>query len=164
MYKSLWVAFAFWACLDACQAQSASIHFLSAAESRSALTQGNGGEYFELLHIPDLRAKTGLALQDLSLEAAREQARAAYAAATLDFTAEEKAALSEAIEAVQPLLVERAPLYARTPWSFIKVDRVIGSGAGIDRQGALACASDNAVPGMEPFGTRANPCDPAPSP
>jgi hypothetical protein len=122
MYKSLWVALAFWACLDACQAQSASIHFLSAAESRSALTQGKGGEYFELLHIPDLRAKTGLALQDLSLEAAREQARAAYAAATLDFTAEEQAALSEAIEAIQPLLVERAPLYARTPWSFIKVD------------------------------------------
>jgi hypothetical protein len=128
MYRSLILAIALWVGLDACQAQPVQIHFLSAAESRIALTEGKGAQYFELLHIAELRAKTGLALQDVSLKAAREQARAFYAAATLDFTVEEQAALSEALGAVQPLLVERAPLYARTPWSFIKVTATLEGG------------------------------------
>jgi hypothetical protein len=81
-----------------------------------------------MLQLPDIRSKTGLGLEGVSLAAAREQARLAYGAATLDFTAEEQAALREALVSMQPLLTERAPIYARTPWSFIKIRSSIEGG------------------------------------
>jgi len=60
-----------------------------------------------------MRAKTGLVLQNLSLQAARDQVRDAYSAATEDFTADEQASLREMIDTLQPTRRIRAPLYAR---------------------------------------------------
>jgi hypothetical protein len=125
MTKSLHLAIGLLVCTGAWAVQPPVIHFLSASDARIALTEGSGREYYGLMQIADLRAKTGLALQGVSLEQAREQARIAYGAATLDFTPEEEAALSEAIESMQPVLAERAPIYARTPWSFIKINASI---------------------------------------
>jgi len=45
-----------------------------------------------------MRAKTGLVLQNLSLQAARDQVRDAYSAATEDFTADQQASLREMID------------------------------------------------------------------
>jgi hypothetical protein len=114
--------------LGAHAAQPPTIRFLSASEARSALSEGPGRDYYDLLQLPDIRSKTGLTLAHVSLEAAREQARAAYGAATLDFTADEQAALREALESLQPVLAARAPLYARTPWSFIKMRSSVEDG------------------------------------
>jgi hypothetical protein len=44
------------------------------------------------------------------------------AAAVLPFSEEERAAIAGVIERMQPLLAARAPLHARTPWSFIQLD------------------------------------------
>jgi hypothetical protein len=110
------------------RAQEANIRFLTQAEARSALTEGEAREYYALLQLGEMRAKTGLPLQNLGLAEARERVRAVYGERTLDFSPEEQAMLREAVTSLQPGLRERAPLYARTPWSFIKVAATLEGG------------------------------------
>jgi hypothetical protein len=112
----------------AAHAQQPTVHFLSREQARAALTQGAERSYYERLQLAEMRAKSGLPLQNLTLQAARDQVREAYGAAAEDFTADEQAALREAIEVLQPILQAQAPLYARTPWSFIKVRSNIEGG------------------------------------
>jgi hypothetical protein len=107
---------------------AASIRFLTRDEARSALTEGEGRGYYADLQLGEMRAKTGLPLRDLSLAQARERVRVTYGERTLDFSTEEQAALREAITSLRPRLLERAPLYARTPWSFIKVAATLEGG------------------------------------
>jgi hypothetical protein len=104
------------------------IRFLTRDEARSALTEGEGRAYYVGLQLGEMRAKTGLPLQDLSLAEARERVREVYGERTMDFSVEEQAILREAVTNLQPRLLERAPLYARTPWSFIKVAATIEGG------------------------------------
>jgi hypothetical protein len=108
--------------------QQPTMQFLSAMQARAALTQGVERNYYERLQLDEMRAKTGLALENLTLDQARSQVREAYGASTEDFTAEEQAALREALEYLQPVLQAKAPLYARTAWSFIKVAANIEGG------------------------------------
>jgi hypothetical protein len=107
---------------------AATIRFLSQSEAREALTTGAERRYYARLQLPEMRAKTGLALQNMTLEAAREQVREAYGARAEEFSADEQAALRDIVTALQPSLRTRAPLYARTPWVFIKVDATIEGG------------------------------------
>jgi hypothetical protein len=107
---------------------AASIRFLSQAEARAALTTAAERGYYARLQLPEMRAKTGLALQNVTLEAAREQVRETYGARSEDFSAQEQAALRDVVTGLQTLLRIRAPLYARTPWDFIKVDPTIEGG------------------------------------
>jgi hypothetical protein len=109
-------------------AQVANVHFLSRAEASAALTGRAAQSYYVGLQLAEMRAKTGLPLEDLSVDAARTAASTAYGAATQEFTDEERAALREAVESMQPVLSARAPLYARTPWCFIKVNATIEGG------------------------------------
>jgi len=106
-------------------AQQASVHFLSRAESSAALTGAAAQGYYAQLQLAEMRAKTALPLKNLSLDEARVAAGKAYAAASEDFTDDERAALADAVESMQPVLSARAPLYARTPWCFIKVNGTI---------------------------------------
>ena len=102
-------------------ASPATVHFLTREEARVALTEGPERDFYARMQLVEMRARTGLALQDMSLDAARDQVAATFGAAAQDFTAEEKAALQDATDHLQPVLEIQAPLYARTPWSFIKV-------------------------------------------
>jgi hypothetical protein len=111
-----------------CEEQPATIRFLSQAEARAALTTGPERAYYARLQLPEMRAKTGLALQNLTLEAARDEVRETYGARAEEFSAEEQSALREVVAGLQTLLRTRAPLYARTPWVFIKVDSTIEGG------------------------------------
>ncbi len=104
------------------------MQFLSKAEAISALTQGPESDYYQRMQIPEIRAKTGLPLQGVSLGAAREQARAAYGAAAEEFTLTEQSVIRAEIETLQPILQSRAPRYARMPWSFIKLTSNIEGG------------------------------------
>jgi hypothetical protein len=108
--------------------QAATIHFLSQTEARAALTTGAERAYYARLQFPEMRAKTGLALQDMTLEAAREQVRETYGARAEEFSSDEQGALREVVNALQAVLRNRAPLYARTSWCFIKVDATIEGG------------------------------------
>jgi hypothetical protein len=109
-------------------AADASIHLLTRAEASAALTDSAAQGYYAQLQLAEMRAKTGLPLKDLSLDAARAAASKAYGAATEDFADDESAALRDAVESMQPVLSARAPLYARTPWCFIKVNGTIEGG------------------------------------
>lgn len=142
MSKMLWMTLALLAYAAVGAARPPVIRFLSASEARSALTEGSGRDYYSLLQIPEMRAKTGLALQGVSLDEARERARAAYGKATMEFTSGEEGALREAIESLQPLLAERAPIYARTPWSFIKTDGTIEGGLPHTRGNSIVLSNE----------------------
>jgi hypothetical protein len=107
---------------------AAVIHFLSQAEARAALTTGPERGYYARLQLAEMRAKTGLALQNVTLEAAREQVRDTYGERVEDFSADEQGVLREVLNGLQTILRTRAPLYARTPWAFIKVDATIEGG------------------------------------
>jgi hypothetical protein len=106
----------------------ATIHLLSQSEARAALTTGEERAYYARLQLAEMRAKTGLPLQNTSLESAREQVREAYGARVEEFSADEQLALREVMTGLQELLRSRAPLYARTPWSFIKIGATIEGG------------------------------------
>src|SRR5450631_2249101 len=93
-------------------AASATIHLLSQSEARAALTTGEERGYYARLQLPEMRAKTGLPLQNTTLESAREQVREAYGARVEEFTADEQLALREVMTGLQELLRSRAPLYA----------------------------------------------------
>jgi hypothetical protein len=109
-------------------AKAPSVRFLPRAEARTALTTGAERGYYARLQLAEMRAKTGLPLQNVTLETAREQVREAYGAEVEDFTADEQAALREASAGLQSVLRAKAPLYARTPWSFVKVSAKIEGG------------------------------------
>lgn len=109
-------------------AGEASVRFLSRAEASATLTGAEAQGYYGQLQLAELRAKTGLPLDGVTLDAARSASSNAYGAATEDFADDESAALRDAVESMRPVLATRAPLYARTPWCFIKVNATIEGG------------------------------------
>jgi hypothetical protein len=113
-----------------------SIRFLTRAQGSAALTAPEDG-YYARLQLGEMRAKTGQPLQGMTLKAAREQVRQAYGAEVEEFTADERTALRDAVTELQPALRTKAPLYARTPWSFIKVSAKIEGGLPHTRGGYI---------------------------
>ena len=113
---------------SAVHAGGASFRVLSRTEASKTLTGVEAQGYYGQLQLADVRAKTGLPLEGVTLEAARSISSRAYGAATGDFTDDKGAALRDAVESMQPLMAKRAPLYARTPWCFIKVNATIEGG------------------------------------
>ena len=103
------------------------VRFLTRAEGAAALARTPGDAYYASMSLPEIRARMKSALPGTSLADARIAVRDYDAAAVLAFTAEERVAIAALIGRLQPLLASRAPLYARTPWSFIKLhDRAEG--------------------------------------
>ncbi|MBS1765886.1 MAG: hypothetical protein JST05_00575 [Acidobacteria bacterium] len=91
--------------------------FLSRADASRVLA---ADDYFSLLHVPELRAKTGLPLTGMDTPQARAAAKAYYAESAQDFTEGEKAAIQTLLAAVAPEVTAKLPLMARTPFTFIK--------------------------------------------
>jgi len=100
----------------------AQVSFLSREAGADALARAPGDTYYADMGLLEIRARMHSALPGVSLADARVAVRDYDAAAVLAFTDEERAAIGGVIERMQPLLAARAPLYARTPWSFIKLD------------------------------------------
>ena len=98
------------------------IAFQSPEAGAAALANTAGDTYYANMQMLDIRARTKSTLTGKSLAEARIAVRDYDAAAVLAFTDEERAAIRGVIERMQTLLAVRAPLYARTPWSFIKLD------------------------------------------
>ena len=109
------------------QAQSAShvgtaeVHFLTAGEGAAALTEGAEAAYFERMNLLEIRARLHGGADWPSLQAARQAARRFEASKVQSFSDDECAAIRDIVERLQPRLASRAPLYARTPWSFVKL-------------------------------------------
>jgi hypothetical protein len=98
------------------------VAFLSPEAGAAALARVAGDTYYANMGLLEIRARMRSPLASLSLAEARRAVRDADAAAVLPFTDEERIALVGVIERMQPVLAARAPLHARTPWSFIKLD------------------------------------------
>jgi hypothetical protein len=97
------------------------VRFLSAAEAAAALTEGPDAEYFERMNLREIRARMQTPLEGMTTAEARSALRRFYAAQAQSFGDEEAAVLRGIVERMQPRLAARAPLYARTPWSFVKL-------------------------------------------
>ena len=98
------------------------VRFLARDEGADALARTPGDTYYARMGLLEIRARVGSTLPGMSLADARLAVRDADAAAVLPFNDEERVAIAGVIERMQPLLAARAPLYARTPWSFIQLD------------------------------------------
>lgn len=98
------------------------IAFLDKAAAAAALADEGNDPYYARMGMLEIRARLHAALPGTTLADARTAARAYDVAAALAFADEERAAIAFIVEGTQPLLAARAPLYARTPWSFIKLD------------------------------------------
>lgn len=108
-----------------------SIQFLSKNEGRKAIVDESGDSYFSRLQPMEMAAKTASPVPGATLDEQRDECRKRYVDAVQDFTPAEKDALtwyvSQLVSATRPY-----PLFARTPWSFIKV------GGGIETANPLA--------------------------
>ena len=107
---------------DTPRAASPRIEFLSRDAGAHALASAPGDGYYASMGLLEIRARMRSPLAGMSLADARVAVRDYDAAAVLPFIDEERAAIAGVVERMQPLLAERAPLYARTPWSFIQLD------------------------------------------
>jgi hypothetical protein len=96
------------------------ITFMAREAGAAALAQGD--DYYDRMGLLEIRSRMHAMLSGLALADARAAVRDYDAAAVRDFSAEEREAIGGVVERMQPLLAGRAPLYARTPWSFIKLD------------------------------------------
>jgi hypothetical protein len=106
----------------AATAAAPKVSFLSREAGAAALAHAPGDTYYADMSLLEIRARMRSALPGMSLADARLAVRDYDAAAALAFTDDERTAIAGVIERMQPLLATRAPLYARTPWSFIKLD------------------------------------------
>lgn len=97
------------------------VAFLSREDGAMALTRVGGDTYYADMHLLECRGRTQSTLPGLSVQEARIATRDYDAAAARTFTSEECHAISAVLGHVQRRLAARAPLYARTPWSFIKL-------------------------------------------
>jgi len=98
-----------------------SVSFLSRDDGAAALTRTPGDTYYANMGLLESRSRTNSPMKGVTLAEARIAVRDYEAAAVREFTAAESAAIRAVLEHLQPLLAARAPLYARTPWSFIKL-------------------------------------------
>jgi hypothetical protein len=137
----------------AAQPSQPSIQFLSRDEARKAIVDESKEAYFSRLQPMEMAAKTGSPVPGATLDEQREECRRRYADAVEDFTPSEKDALtwyvSQLVSATAPY-----PLFARTPWSFIKVGGGIETGNPVakDRQHMPAASPIGAViEGGNPF-------------
>lgn len=121
-------------------AQSAlQVRFASPAEGRKILTEGAEAQYFDTLQLGDLRAKSKLSLQGLSLTAARAQVRAKFAQDVQAFSAQEEAMLRSVLERLTPKIA-KFPLMARTPFSFVKTGTSVEAGIPHTRGASIVLA------------------------
>ncbi len=96
------------------------MRFLGAAEAADALRHA-GDTYYADMQLREIRMRMDSPMAGVTLADARIAVRDLDTGAALDFTDEERDAIEHVLARTQPTLAARAPLYARTPWSFIKL-------------------------------------------
>jgi hypothetical protein len=75
-----------------------------------------------------MSAKTGSPITGETLEDMRAECRRRYQENVQEFSASEKKTLEIVVRALHPALQERYPLFARIPWSFLKISGQIEGG------------------------------------
>ncbi len=109
-------------------AQAISITFLDIEAGKAAIADQSFDAYFGQLQPMEMSAKTGSPITGQTLDEQRAQCRERYQAQVRQFTADEKQVLRDCIEKLHPVLREKFPRFAATPWSFLKVSNKIEGG------------------------------------
>ena len=95
------------------------VSFADLAAGRAAIVDDPA--YFDRMQPMEMEAKTGQPLTAATLAEQRAECRRRYQAAVREFTEEEKAAIRSLVALVDPAIRKDYPLFADTPWNFLKV-------------------------------------------
>jgi len=104
------------------------ILFLSQQQARAAIVDDAVEPYFSTLQPMEMAAKTGRALTTTSLTAQQSETRERYQFAALEFTPQEKAAVTGLVNGIDARLRGHYNRVANVPWKFLKVDDNIEGG------------------------------------
>jgi len=107
---------------------AAKIEFLDGDAGKAAIVDDQSEPYFSRLQTLEMSVKTSAKITGATLDEQRAETRKRYQAEVKPFTDAEKKNLTAIIEALQPVLAKDYPLYARTPWSFIKLGAKVEGG------------------------------------
>ena len=105
-----------------------SITFLDVESGKAAIAGEPLDSYFGQLQPMEMSAKTGSPIDGRTLGEQRAQCRKRYQAQVRQFADDEKEVLRGCIEKLRPVLREKFPRFAETPWSFLKVSNKIEGG------------------------------------
>ena len=95
--------------------------FLGRAQGQLAIVDESDEPYFKLLQPLEMSAKTGRMITGRTIEAEQDECRRRYRDAVLDFTPAEMTAFDGLAMRISKAAEKSFPLFARTPWSFIKI-------------------------------------------
>ena len=109
-------------------APAISITFLDIEAGKAAIMDESLDSYFGQLQPMEMSAKTGSPITGQTLAEQRAQCRKRYQAQVRQFTDDEKEVFRGCIEKLYPVLREKFPRFAETPWSFLKVSNEIEGG------------------------------------
>jgi hypothetical protein len=104
------------------------VRFLDAKEAAEGIADESVELYFSLLRPLEMIAKTGAPLTATGLPAQRDECRKRYQEAVREFAEDEKIAVAATAQEVREALMGTYPLFAQTPWSFIKTNGSIEGG------------------------------------
>ncbi len=110
------------------EATKVSVTFLDRAAAATAIVDEKPEPYFSVLQPFEMIAKTGGKVTAKDLSDQRNECRKIYQASVHEFTEEEKTAIRDTVVRIHDALKEQYPLFAETPWSFLKLDRSIEGG------------------------------------
>ena len=117
------------------------ISFLSKVEAQKAIVAEKLELYFELMTALDMRAKVGKLMQGDTREQRIADCKKHYERAMLEFSDEEKAALTVILESLRPTFAKHYPLLLRTPWRFIKKSDSLESAAHFTREDCIVLSA-----------------------
>lgn len=104
------------------------IVFLSQQQAKAAIVDDRGEPYFSTLQPMEMAAKTGRELTATGLRAQQRETRERYRFAALEFTPQEKEAITTIIKGIDASLRGRYNRVANLPWKFLKLDDNIEGG------------------------------------
>ncbi len=112
---------------------SLSVSFLDVDAAKAAIVDDSTDSYFDKLQQMEMSTKTGSPIEGATIEEQRANCRKRYQAGVREFTQAEKNMISQVVRSLYPILKEKYPLFANTPWSFIKVSNDVEGGIPFTR-------------------------------
>ena len=108
------------------------VKFLDTAQGQLAIIDESPEPYFKLLQPMEMSAKTGSLIMGTTIEAEQDDCRRRYQQAVVDFTQPEMQAIERWADRISRASQKSFPLFARTPWSFIKIRDGIALGKSLE--------------------------------
>ncbi len=105
-----------------------SVTFMDIEAAKAEIINDSIDPYFSRLQPMEMSAKTGSPIEGRTIEEQREQCRKRYQAGVRQFSDEEKEVIRKCVNNLYPVLEQKYPLFAKTPWSFLKVSDEIEGG------------------------------------